>query len=87
MYAATWLTLPRWWVWSLTRVLCRQQGRQSEARGRDISSTKGDPSSSIRVRVKGRLEEQLQSQHQQLQSQQMQGFLAHHVEVSLTTSN
>ena len=35
-------------------------GRQSEARGLDISKTMGDPSSSIRVRVKGLLEEQLQ---------------------------
>ena len=58
---------------------------QSEARGRDISSTIGDPSSSIMVRVKGRLEEHLQSRHQdqQLQSQQKQGFLAHHAESSL----
>ena len=81
-------------------------GRQSEARGLDISNTMGDPSSSIRVRVKGLLEEQLQlvypiswitiswiiswildyldeqlqSKHQQLQSQQMHGFLAHHTE-------
>ena len=79
------MTLPNGWVWSLTVMLCRQQGRQSEARGRDISSTIGDPSSSIMVRVKGRLEEKLQSKHQQLQSQQMQGFLAHHRESSLAS--
>ena len=83
----TWLTLPKGWVWSLTTMLWRQPGTQSEARGRDISNTIGNPSSSIRVRVKGLLEEQLQSQHQQLQSQQMHGFLAHHTESSLAMSS
>ena len=66
-----------------------------EARGLDISRTIGVSSSSVRVRVKGRLEEnfeteviikevvvyleeQSQSQHQQLQSQRpRQGFLVH----------
>ena len=93
----TWLTLPKVLVWSLTVILCRQlgMGRQLEARGLDISRTIGVSSSSVRVRVKGRLEEhfeteviikevvvyleeQSQSQHQQLQSQRpRQGFLVH----------
>ena len=92
------MTLPKVLVWSLTVILCRQlgMGRQLEARGLDISRTIGVSSSSVRVRVKGRLEEnfetkvifkeevvvyleeQSQSQHQQLQSQRpRQGFLAH----------
>ena len=92
------MTLPKVLVWSLTVILCRQQGmgRQLVARGLDISRTIGVSSSSVRVRVKGRLEEQFeteviikevvvvcleeqsQSQHQQLQSQRpRQGFLAH----------
>ena len=59
----TWLTLPKVLVWSLTVILCRQlgMGRQLEARGLDISRTIGVSSSSVRVRVKGRLEEQFEN--------------------------
>ena len=60
----TWLTLPKVLVWSLTVILCRQlgMGRQLEARGLDISRTIGVSSSSVRVRVKGRLEEQFETE-------------------------
>ena len=45
----------------MTVILCRQQGRQSEAAGLDISNIIGVPSPSVRVRVKGLLEEQFEN--------------------------
>ena len=58
------MTLPKVLVWSLTVILCRQlgMGRQLVARGLDISRTIGVSSSSVRVRVKGRLEEQFETE-------------------------
>ena len=56
----TWTTVPKVLLWSLTVILCRQQGKQSEAAGLDISNIIGVPSPSVRVRVKGLLEEQFE---------------------------
>ena len=55
------MTLPKVLVWSLTVILCRQQGKQSEAAGLDISNIIGVPSPSVRVRVKGLLKEQFEN--------------------------
>ena len=56
----TWTTVPKVLLWSLTVILCRQQGKQSEAAGLDISNIIGVPSPSVRVRMKGLLEEQFE---------------------------
>ena len=57
----TWTTVPKVLLWSLTVILCRQQGKQSEAAGLDISNIIGVPSPSVRVRVKGLLKEQFEN--------------------------